>query len=92
MLCARPYKVGTFPFLTLDLLSTMKQLSSKLSSDTVLNPDSEHMTNEEVKGTERTHLDGESISPTRWCGAVMGPILRQEPWVHSLALLDLRQE
>lgn len=41
---------------------------------------------------ERVHLDGESISLTRWCGAAMGTILRQEPWVHCLALLDFCHE
>lgn len=50
------------------------------------------MTNEEVKGTERMHPDGEGTSPTRWCGAAMGTILRKELWVHSLALLDFCQE
>lgn len=38
------------------------------------------------------HLDGEGTSPTRWCGEAMGTILRQELWVHSLALLDFCQE
>lgn len=41
---------------------------------------------------ERVHLDGENISLTRWCGAAMGTILRQEPWVHCLALLDFCHE
>lgn len=89
MLCVRFYKVGIFFFLTFDLFLIMKQLFSKFSFDIVLNFDFEYMINEEVKGTERIYLDGESILFIRWCGVVMGLILRQELWVYSLVLLDL---